>query len=140
MRSGLSAGSAASDRLTGASEAAGRLPALVVADAGDIADALDRSAEGYGEMERRGVALQQALGGLLGWVGGFLAVGMLPALVWGAGLLAVDVVLAWFFVQGVNRLLGRPVDDPSEWLERNNGVLNSPQIRRAGAHDGLLRR
>ncbi|MET1016697.1 MAG: hypothetical protein ABWX76_07760 [Leifsonia flava] len=116
-----------SDRLTGALEAARETAGLVAADASDIADALDRSAEGYGEMERRGVALQQALGGLLGWVGGFLAVGMLPALVWGAGLLAVDVVLAWFFVQGVNRLLGRPVDDPSEWLERNGGVLNSPQ-------------
>ncbi|MEL4319328.1 hypothetical protein WJX64_09950 [Leifsonia sp. YIM 134122] len=116
-----------SDRLTGVLEEAREAAGLVAADASDIADALDRSAEGYGEMERRGAAMQQTLGGLLGWVGGFLAVGMLPALAWGAGLLAVDIVLAWFFVQGVNRLLGRPIDDPSEWLERNSGVLNSPQ-------------
>lgn len=99
----------------------------VSADAGSIADALDRSAEGYGEVERRSLGLQQALGGFAGWVGGFLAVGMLPALLWGGGLLAVDVVLAWFFVQGVNRLLGRPVDDPAGWLEHNSRLLNSPE-------------
>ncbi|KQX05114.1 hypothetical protein ASC59_12925 [Leifsonia sp. Root1293] len=112
--------------LAGTFAAAGSAAGVVAADAKDIAGALDRSAEGYGEMERRGVGLQQAVGSLLGWVGGFLAVGMLPALAWGAGLLAVDVVLAWFFVQGANRLLGRPVDDPADWLERNARALNSP--------------